>query len=186
MKKILAFLFILFSVNCYGVEWVSDRDEAVSRAIAEGKMILLLAGRDTCGNCNYMRHTVMELPDISEILNDSYVCWYCIVDTSTQWYPYAGGLGSFTLPLICVIDPADPLVYLDRSTSVVYADVFKPRLLEFVNLKPLQFDIIGFAYLAECWQTISGDENYSKSYDLNDDNIIDCQDLAVFASNWLW
>ncbi len=186
MKQMCAFYFILLSVNCFGVEWVSSRDEAVSRALAEGKKILLLAGRDTCGNCNYVRNTVAETPDISEILNDYYICWYCIVDTSTEWYPYASGLGSFTLPLICVIDPADPLVYLDRSTGIVYADAFRPRLLSFVNYKPLRFDMIGFAYLAQSWQTVSGDEQYSNNYDFNDNNIIDYEDLVVFCDNWLW
>jgi hypothetical protein len=186
MKKMFAILFVFVSVDCFAVEWVSTRDEAVSRALAEGKKILLLAGRDTCGNCNYVRLTVAETPDISRILNEDYVCWYCIVDTTTDWHPYAQGLGSFTLPLICVIDPADPLVYLDRSTSVVYAADFKPRLLSFVNYKPLEFDMVGLAYLAQCWQTVSGDEHYSTNYDFNKDNKIDTDDLVLFCNNWLW
>ena len=84
------------------------------------------------------------------------------------------------------MEPTDPLVYLDRSTNIVYADAFKPRVLDFINYKPLKFDMTGLAYLAECWRTVSSDEKYRKNYDLNDDNLIDYQDLAIFADNWFW
>ena len=51
------------------------------------------------------------------------------MDSSTEWYDYASGLGNFTLPLICIIDPNDSDTYLDRTTDVQDSQVFYSRLL---------------------------------------------------------
>jgi hypothetical protein len=110
------------------VVWQAARAEAVEAARNSGKLILLLAGRDTCGNCQYMKNTVCETPSVRQVIDANYVCWYCPVDSSTEWYPYAAGLGSFTLPLMCVIDPGDSTNYLDRSTGTQSVSVFKDRL----------------------------------------------------------
>ncbi len=77
-----------------------------------------------------MRFTVCEQvsPAIKSLIEEHYIPWYCDVDNSTEWYAYASGLGPFTLPMICIIDPADNSVYIDRTTSVQYADDFYTRL----------------------------------------------------------
>lgn len=77
-----------------------------------------------------MRFTVCELqsPPIKSLIEQNYVPWYSHVDNSAEWFPYASGLGGFTLPLICVIDPADPDNYLDRTTGVQDPDDFHARL----------------------------------------------------------
>jgi len=110
------------------VVWHATRAEAVEAARNSGKLILLLAGRDTCGNCQYVKNTVCETPSVRQLIDTNYLCWFCPVDNSTEWYPYAGGLGSFTLPLICVIDPGDSTKYLDRSTATQSASAFTDRL----------------------------------------------------------
>ena len=65
---------------------------------------------------------------ISNFIKQHYIPWYCHVNISTEWYPYASGLGYFPLPLICVIDPADSSDYLNRSTGVQDAGDFYIRL----------------------------------------------------------
>ncbi|MFP4582781.1 MAG: transglutaminase domain-containing protein [Desulfococcaceae bacterium] len=110
--------------------WATSKSEAVSLALAQGKSILLMAGRPTCPNCQYMKETVCESndPPIRDAILNGFIPWFCDVDESTEWYPYASGLGSFTLPLICRIDPANPDQYLDRTTSIQQASDFYERL----------------------------------------------------------
>lgn len=108
--------------------WRTSRVEAVEAARNSGKLILLLAGRETCGNCQYMKYTACETTSVRQVIDANYVCWFCPVDDSTEWYPYASGLGSFTLPLMCVIDPGAATQYLDRSTATQSASVFQSRL----------------------------------------------------------
>lgn len=110
------------------IEWCESRAAAVELALNSGRLILLLAGRETCSNCRYMKYAVCETNSVRAILDTDYVCWFCPVDTSTEENPYTGGLGSYTLPLICVIDPGDPLAYLDRTTGIQYEPTFVPRL----------------------------------------------------------
>ncbi len=77
-----------------------------------------------------MKFTVCELnsPAIKSLIEQSYVPWYSHVDQSNEWTAYASGLGGFTLPMICVIDPNDSGNYLDRTTGVQNADTFYARL----------------------------------------------------------
>lgn len=77
-----------------------------------------------------MQFTVCELnsPPIKSLIEQNYIPWYCDVDTSTEWYPYATKLGSFSLPLISIIDPADSENYLERTTGVQAEIEFYARL----------------------------------------------------------
>jgi hypothetical protein len=111
--------------------WHADRASAVQAARLEGKRILLVAGRHTCGNCNYMRNTVCELadPPVRALLAAEYVTWFCDVDASTEWRAYTAGLCGFTLPLICRLDADAPTQFLDRTTGIQPGAAFYPRLL---------------------------------------------------------
>ena len=129
----IAALALQTTAEAVPIVWKTTRAQAVAAAQASGKKILLMAGRESCGHCQNMKYTVCELPDIRPIIDANYVGWFCVVDTSTEWQAYASGLGSFTTPLICVIDPSDPLNYLDRTTSSQDAAVFKARLLSHVS-----------------------------------------------------
>jgi len=115
--------------------WQTSKDTAVSMAISEGKKILLISGRETCGNCQYMKYTACESisPPIKSLIEKSFITWFCDVDNSTEWYPYASGLGSFTLPLICVIDPTNANTYQDRTTGIQDLQEFYDRLLKYIN-----------------------------------------------------
>ena len=123
-----ACLILVSTGHATPATWQATRAEAVEAARNSGRLLLLLAGRDTCGNCTYMKNTVCEAPEVRALIDDNFVCWYCPIDTSTEWHSYIDGMGSFTLPLICVIDPGDATAYLDRSTATQSASVFRDRL----------------------------------------------------------
>lgn len=124
----LAFSFVS---SGQALTWVETEEAAMWQASSAGKRVLLLAGRHTCGNCNYTQNTLCEMssPAIKQLIQQGYVPWFCDIDASSQWRPYASGLSSFTLPLLCCIDPAKPGTYLDRTTGVQNADTFYVRLM---------------------------------------------------------
>jgi hypothetical protein len=138
----LALTFVFSTGHGYAIDWASTREEAVARATSSGKLILLLAGRETCGNCRYMKYTVCESATVLPVLDGGYVCWFCPVDTSTEWYSYAGGLGTISLPLICVIDPGEPLAYLDRTTGTFPEAEFQVRVRSHLPEHPLRIQIV--------------------------------------------
>lgn len=110
--------------------WQTSKQAALELAVQQNKKVLLLAGRDTWGYTTYMKFTVCEQtsPPVRNFIEEHYIPWYCDMDNSTEWYTYASGLGSFTLPVICVIDPSNSDSWLDRSTGFQYADDFYARL----------------------------------------------------------
>ena len=118
--------------------WHTSKEAAVSMAKAQGKHILLLGGRPGCGNCEYMLFEVCEStsPPIRDLIEQSYIPWFCFVDDSEEWRVYADGLGEFYLPLICIIDPNHSDTYLDRTTGVQNPQVFYSRLLRYSELDP--------------------------------------------------
>ncbi len=148
-------LIINISGQADPIVWTESRAQALEAARNSGKLILLLAGRDTCGNCQYMKNTVCESPSVRQVIDANYVGWYCVVDTSTEWYSYAAGLGSFTLPLICVIDPGDSTTYLDRSISTQSAAYFKDRLSSHLPAQAIAFTLIRTAKSRLRWATES-------------------------------
>jgi hypothetical protein len=115
--------------------WVNSKAQAVSLAQSQNKLILLLAGRPTCPHCIYMRGTVCETnsPDIKGTIQQNYIPWFCNMESSTEWVPYAGGLGSFGLPLICCINPTNANAFLDRTTGERPVQQFYNRLQSHVQ-----------------------------------------------------
>jgi len=110
--------------------WQTSKETAVSMAKDQGKYILLLGGRETCPNCNHMLSVCESTsPPIKDLIERDYIPWYCDVDNSAEWNDYAFGLWSFTLPLICIIDPNDSDTYLDRTTGIQDTQEFYSRLL---------------------------------------------------------
>ncbi|WP_028579578.1 thioredoxin domain-containing protein [Desulfogranum japonicum] len=138
-RKSLYYVFLLviassvpfFSLAQAGqLTWQTSKQAAMSLAAQQGKLVLLLAGRSACSYTTYMQYTVCELtsPPILSTIEQNYIPWYDDVDTSDEWRTYASGLGTFYLPLICVIDPADSDNYLDRSTGIQDINAFYARL----------------------------------------------------------
>lgn len=181
---------IQISVISDTLSWVTSRDEAVSAARAQGKTILLIAGRETCSNTTYMRDTVCQQddPPIRETIENHYIPWFCNVDGSSEHYSYTGGLGSFTLPLICRIDPDNPDAYIDRTTGIQDSDVFYNRLIG--GLVVIKGDLnsnakldVGDAILA--LQVCAGiNVSVQLAADVNDDNRIGMEE-ALYILNML-
>jgi hypothetical protein len=140
----LASVLSALAAQAQSLQWQDSKSNAMAMALSQGKRVLLMAGRHTCGNCNYMQNVVCESlsPPIKSLIQSKFVPWFCVVDTSTEWYPYATGLGSFTTPLICCIDPHQPNVYLDRTTGIQEPQPFYARLLSrAVSAVAMQCDI---------------------------------------------
>ncbi|NLA73930.1 MAG: DUF255 domain-containing protein [Deltaproteobacteria bacterium] len=110
--------------------WVTSKSEAVSKALNEGKLILLLAGYPTCPHCLIMQYTVCETnnPPIKTVIKENYVAWYCNVWISNEYKPYSTAP---YVPLVCRIDPRNPEKYIDQSYgSYLYREaIFYNRLL---------------------------------------------------------
>lgn len=123
------------------IVWRATRAEAVERARNSGKLILLFAGRETCSYCQYMKYAVCETPSVRQVIDTNYVAWFCPIDSSTEWYPHATGLGSFSLPLLCVIDPGDATANLDRSTGTLPATAFRDRLSSHLPAHPITITV---------------------------------------------
>ncbi|HOW65479.1 MAG TPA: thioredoxin family protein [Candidatus Paceibacterota bacterium] len=137
---ILTFIYGLqLPANAQTLNWIRNKEDAMATAKAEGKLVLMLAGRDTCSNCKTMKNTVAETanPPIKELLLEHFILWYSVVDTSPDYKDYDDGLrAGWGLPLICVINPNNPAAFLSRSTGVQQAAAFYPRLVADVSTLP--------------------------------------------------
>jgi len=135
------------------IVWHTSKDDVIALAKSEGKKILLIAGREACGNTRYMRNTVCEKtsPEIKQLIQTHFIPWYSDVDSNYEYSAYAQGLVRFTLPLICIIDPLESDKYLDRTTATQTPEDFFERLKKYSNSIQL-----------------SGDLNNNDVYDLQD------------------
>lgn len=101
--------------------WLTSKSEVLTKAQAEGKKILLLAGRENCSVTTGMRDFACELstPPIKSLIERYFVPWF--IDTNripgdVQYYAwYLPGVQTYNMPLIAVIDPANIQGFLDRS-----------------------------------------------------------------------
>lgn len=115
------------------LSWVTSKAEAVSRAQSEGKMILMIAGRDACSRTQGMKRTTCEStsPDIRTTIQNRYIPLYVNIDINDEWRVYSSGLGTFDLPLICVINPNNPDAFVDRTTAPQDSQIFFNRLRQY-------------------------------------------------------
>jgi hypothetical protein len=135
---ILPCIFLSAAIT-YGapLNWRTSKAQALSIAKREGKTILLIAGRDICGNTTYMRNICEADIPVRTLIEQHFVPWYCNMDSSEEWYMYAKGLsGSFDLPVICCINPSNINKYLDRSTGKQTATDFLSRLQSVIKGLP--------------------------------------------------
>jgi hypothetical protein len=86
----------------------STKAQAMQMALAQGKLVLLVAGRADCGECIDFEHNT--LPACQAMVEEVFVYWYCARDGGCSDHAsYVSDIGgTFPLPLICVIEP-DPV-----------------------------------------------------------------------------
>jgi len=129
------------------LRWITNKTEAYAAARTQGKLVLLLVGRATCSNCKTMKEVVAEstYPPVKTLINDYFIPWYSDIDSSEDYRDYSTNLNpGWILPLICVIDPAQSSLYLDRSTGIQQPLVFHQRLLRHATPLMTQPRITGF------------------------------------------
>ena len=143
IKMILCGILImsLFSVSHYSLagdlKWEKSVNSAFLKAMTEKKKIVLFVGRNSCGNCKYMRTQVFETmkPPVRTLLEKKYILWFSDADESTEWHRTARGLDDIPLPLICIIDPKNGKAYEDRTTGIQHSPEFYSRLLKHTGKK---------------------------------------------------
>ena len=116
------------TVRQNSVEFVTTRDEAVEEAWRDNKRILLVRGRETCGNTRATLFSTMPSTSIRSLVENGYVLWYSNCDRQTDASMYASGLGSYTLPLVCILDPKDMSAYVARTTGYQSTSALKSLL----------------------------------------------------------
>lgn len=102
--------------DAVSVPWVTSKAEAISKALSEGKYILLLAGASWCDHCYAMRNYICEENNpaypIKSVILDNYVPWYAD-SSSDEWKTYAPG-PDYYIPSTSRIDPRNPDSYMDQ------------------------------------------------------------------------
>jgi hypothetical protein len=85
----------------------TTRAQAMQMALAQGKLVLLVAGRADCGECIDFDHNA--LPAVEPVIDEVFVYWHCARDGGcNELAPYVTDLGStIPLPVIVMIEP-DP------------------------------------------------------------------------------
>ena len=135
--SILLINLLVWSSSAFSGEltWQNSRKAAFLKAKSENKMVLLFGGRDSCGNCRYMKSQVFETmkPPVKALLEKHFVLWSSDIDNSNEWHRYARGMRQIALPLICVIDPDSKKIYEDRTTGRQHSPGFYSRLLKHVK-----------------------------------------------------
>ena len=101
------------------LSWETRGDTAFMMAADSGRQVLLVAGRSSD---TYTRRvldfSIQSLwPPLKPLVRQRLVVWFAEVDGDPAWETYAAGLGGFSLPLICVVDPANQGGWIDRLTG---------------------------------------------------------------------
>jgi hypothetical protein len=120
--------------------YTTDKATAMNAAKQQGKLVLLIAGRDDCSNCLLVEGESIqaENPPCRQLVEDAFIYWKCPMDKGcTSYAPYVADQPSgFPLPLICIIDPSTPATqnsYVMRVFSAFTASElltkFRPVLL---------------------------------------------------------
>ena len=133
---------VLLGARGERLAWYRSASSALAAAKSSGKLILMICGRETCGNTIGTRDYTCEDPEVRAAL-DGYVTWFCNCDTQRDdFWNYVSDTVSFALPLVCVINPSVPNKYVGRSFG--YMDT--SRMLSFLKAngpKKVKFDANG-------------------------------------------
>lgn len=73
MLKILLSTFLLVASLFASIDFEKNYNEAVKKANAENKPLLVMVSSPTCPECNYMKKHVFTQEDVSKYINENYV-----------------------------------------------------------------------------------------------------------------
>jgi hypothetical protein len=110
--------------------------EARSNALAQGKLILLMAGRPSCSVCAYMKQSICESAEVRPLIDEVFVPWFANMDFSPDYLPYGADLGAFSLPMTCVVDPHTTNAWLLRVTGPYTAETYAGYLRQGAQRAP--------------------------------------------------
>ena len=110
------------------VDFATTMEEAEAAARLADRRILLVMGREECWNTQSTLFSSVPSSTVRPLLDAGYVIWYSNCDRQTDAYRYSMGLGSYTLPLVCIIDPLHMSTYVARVTGYQGADDLKAFL----------------------------------------------------------
>ena len=96
------------------IDFVTTKEEAVEAAWRSNKRILLVNGRETCGNTISTLFYSAPSSAVKPLLDAGYVIWYHNFDRQSEADIY--GYGEM-LPTVCVLDPLDMSTYVARTTG---------------------------------------------------------------------
>lgn len=100
--------------------WYESKEEAFAIAKEQNKYVFLLLGDKTCGNCNIVKN-YLDMPELKEIADKSYILWFCDSNNSDEGNVYDQMYPSAYIPLVCIIDPNDPMAPLYHSVGLISA-----------------------------------------------------------------
>ena len=98
--------------------WFTKRAEAFAEAKRTGKKVFMICGYDECGNTMYTKNVACEDPTVKAKLVAKCVLWYTNCNTQPDENIYYWPTGTFALPVVCVIDPANDKGFLVRKTGL--------------------------------------------------------------------
>lgn len=90
------------TVRQHILDFATTKEEALDRAWRENKRILLLYGREECGNT--LKTMFSSLPAVKAALDGGFVLWYSNCDRQEEARGYAVGA---EYPTVAILDPAD-------------------------------------------------------------------------------
>lgn len=132
--KCILFTFCMFLVvekalaaDDNSSNWYESKEEAFSVAKEQNKHVLLIMGSDDCSNCKIVKN-FLNRPELKVITDKSYILWYCDTNKSDEGYVYDGMYPSAYIPLVCIINPNDPMSPLHHSNGMVSANNLKTAL----------------------------------------------------------
>ena len=101
--------FATLSIRQHAMDFVTTKEEAVEEAWRTNKRILLVRGREKCGNTSSTLFYSIPSSTVKPLLDAGYILWYSNCDRQTDASRYsAGGY----LPTVAILDPSDMAAFI--------------------------------------------------------------------------
>ena len=147
IKCLICILIALFAIEkgvyaqhdttFYSMKWYTVKSVALDSARKQGKQVLLVWGRTTCGNTQGVMRRLSE-GQLKYIVNNNYILWFSDCDKyrrfSDEVSDYLANMEArIELPAICIIDTYDVKVGHGLTTGPKYVDELLALLNQYVG-----------------------------------------------------